>query len=67
MSDGMSDANAVGALAGKLRNAAYELRDAIKAARDGRRGLSVAVLAEVNEVLDGSGYHLAVTWEERPQ
>ncbi len=51
MSDGMSDANAVGSIATELREAAYVLRDAIERAEAGHRGLTVDIIETVNEVL----------------
>ncbi len=54
----MEDANAVGGLAVELREAAYEMRDAVKAAEAGHRGLSVDVQAEVNDILLPCGWKL---------
>jgi hypothetical protein len=51
MSDGLSDANAVGQLAVDLREAAHVTREAIEAAEAGHRGLSVDVCGEFNDVL----------------
>jgi hypothetical protein len=59
MSDGMSDANAMGNLVTELREAAYALRDAIKAARRGHRGMVLTgICEEVNEKLRGTPYRL---------
>ena len=58
MSDGMSDANALGGIAQELRFAAIDLRNAIERASDGHRGLTVAVMETVNEFLRGTGYQL---------
>lgn len=58
MSGGMEDASAIGGLADKLRDASYELRDAIKAAEAGHRGMSVPVQDEVNEILLPSGWKI---------
>lgn len=55
MSDGMSDANAVGRLGERLESAAYDLREAIEAAENGHRGIAIDVLATVNEVLQKFG------------
>jgi len=63
MSDGMSDANAVGKLAVDLREAAYVLRDAIDAALNGHRGMSPPICETVNAILKTSGYHLTKNWE----
>ena len=56
MSGGMEDANAVGRLGVKLREAAYQMRDAIKEAEEGHRGLTVDVLSEVNEIMLPCGW-----------
>ena len=58
MSDGMSDANAVGRIARDLEHAAIDLRFAIKRADEGHRGLTVSIIDTVNEHLRGTGYRL---------
>jgi len=58
MSDGMSDSRAVGEIGSKLERAALELRIAIRRAEEGHRGLTVDILATVNEVLEGTGFEL---------
>lgn len=58
MSDGMSDANAVGRLGAALERATWEFRKAIKAAQEGHRGLAVDVEEEVNEILLPTGWKL---------
>lgn len=56
MSDGPSDANALGEQAWNLENKAYDLLVAIRAV--GRRGWTFDIEEVVNEVLKGSGYKL---------
>ena len=58
MSDGMSDATACGRLAGDLREAAYKLRDAIKAAESGHRGMSVPIISTVDPILNDCGFEI---------
>lgn len=58
MSSGIQDANAVGQLGQKVVLACYDLRDAIKAADAGYRGLSPAWNETVNEILLEAGYEL---------
>lgn len=59
MSDGLSDASAVGKIAGRLEEAAYQLRDALKAVEEGHRGLTVAnPEAQVNRILEEQGYRI---------
>ncbi len=58
MSGGMEDANAVGAIGSKLSDAAHELRDAVKEAEAGHRGITVAVEDTVNPILLPSGWKL---------
>ncbi len=58
MSGGQQEAAALGEMATKLREAAYELRDAIKKAEDGHRGWGVPVEPTVNEILLPSGWKL---------
>ena len=58
MSDGMSDAAAVGRLGNAVVDAAYGLRDALKAADAGHRGVSVDALEDINRVLRDAGYEL---------
>lgn len=58
MSDGMSDANAMGGLSTRLREASCKMRDAIKAAEDGHRGMSLDVQEDVNEILLPSGWKI---------
>jgi hypothetical protein len=58
VSGGLEDANAVGGLANDLKDAAYVLRDAVKAAEEGHRGIAIDVVATVNEVLLPSGWKL---------
>ncbi len=65
MSDGMSDANAVGRIARELEHSAIDLRRAIKRAEEGHRGLTVSVIATVNEHLKGSGYRLQGGFDHR--
>lgn len=65
MSDGMSDARAVGAIGRDLEIAAAELRRAINRALAGHRGLSVDVEATVNDYLLYTGFRLRAVPEER--
>ena len=58
MSDGMSDANAIGRLALNLEAAASELGEAIRKAKEGRRGLEICIADTVNDFLKGTGYRL---------
>jgi hypothetical protein len=58
MSDGLSDANAVAAIANAIEDAAHDLRDALDAATEGHRGLTVDPILIVNEALKRSGYML---------
>ena len=51
MSDGMSDASAIGRLAQELEEATYKLRDAIKKTEEGHRGISVDIQSTINGVL----------------
>jgi hypothetical protein len=54
----MEDAAAMGRLAGKLMDKAYDLRDAIEAAQEGHRGHSIDVEHEVNKILLPTGWKL---------
>lgn len=58
MSDGMRDSRILGDLSIKLREASYQLRDAIRDADDGHRGTSIAIVPTVNEILAGTDYIL---------
>lgn len=58
MSDGMSDSHALGRLSRDLEHAAMNLRNAIRHARKGHRGLTVSIEDTVNHWLEGSGYRL---------
>lgn len=58
MSGGMEDASAIGELATELREAAYQMRDAIKAANAGHRGWAIDSQHEVNEILLPSGWKI---------
>lgn len=58
MSDGLSDASAVGRIGDKLEAVAYDLKLAIKAAKQGHRGLTVNIESTVNDVLRGCGYEI---------
>lgn len=58
MSDGISDANAVGDIGTRLENATHDLRKAIDRAKAGHRGLTVDILQIVNEAILSSGYKL---------
>lgn len=58
MSDGMSDANALGGIGKELEEAAYMLRDAIQRAQHGHRGLTINVVQTVNPILAEVGYRL---------
>jgi hypothetical protein len=58
MSGGQHEAAALGGLATELREAAHQMRDAIKAAEDGHRGVSIAVQDEVNEILLPCGWKI---------
>ena len=57
MSGGPEDASAMGRLDDKLREAAYQLRDAIEAAEAGHRGWAIDVKT-ANEILLPSGWKL---------
>lgn len=63
MSDGISDSNALSALHNKVEFAAMDLRDALEAADEGHRGMTVRTLDIVNTVLRDCGYRLV---KERP-
>jgi hypothetical protein len=54
----MEDASAVGRLSTELCEAAYKMRDAIKAGEDGHRGLALDVQEEVNEILLPCGWKI---------
>ena len=58
MSDGLSDTAALDRLAAEVREAAFQLRDAVRRAEHGHRGLYFAVEPVVNEILAGAGYEL---------
>lgn len=59
MSDGMSDANVTGSLGVDIFEAVYQLRDALKAARRGHRGLRPSLdLARLNRILEEAGVEL---------
>lgn len=58
MSGGQQEAAALGALSSELREAAYQLRDAVKSAEAGHRGVSVNVVDEVNSILLPTGWKL---------
>lgn len=58
MSGGMEDANAVGRLGTKLTEAAYVMRDAIKEAETGHRGITIDVLETVNEIMLPCGWKI---------
>jgi len=58
MSGGMEDASAVGRLGTELREATYQMRDAIKAGEDGHRGLAIDVQDAVNEILLPCGWKI---------
>lgn len=62
MSDGMSDGAGVGGLEQRVREAAYELRDAILAAKDGHRGLVPAIQEVVEPILMEAGYSFTPHW-----
>lgn len=62
MSDGMSDSKALGKLEADLREAAYVLRDALRAAEEGHRGWTVGGYAQlVNAVLAPDGWEVRRT------
>ena len=59
MSDGISDANALGRLDRDVMLKAHDLRNALKAAEEGHRGLRPAgILATANNALKGCGFQL---------
>ena len=58
MSGGQQEAAALGAMSTELREAAYSMRDAVKSAEDGHRGVSLDVQTEVNEILLPCGWKL---------
>ena len=58
MSSGPRDANAVGRIGRDLELAAHRMREAIKTAEAGHRGLTVDIPATVNEVLLPHGWKL---------
>lgn len=58
MSGGMEDASAMSELSKELIDAAYEMRDAVKAAEEGHRGMSIDIEATVNELLLPIGWKL---------
>jgi hypothetical protein len=66
MSDGMSDARAVGEIGDELSSAAYRLRKALETAKGGHRGMSVQILPTVNAELRGTSFRLVRVEEPRP-
>ena len=58
MSGGMEDASATGRLAERLEEAAYVLRDRIRAAEEGHRGYAISVVAHVSGILREVGYEI---------
>jgi hypothetical protein len=58
MSGGMEDANATGILSRNLEDAAHEMRDAVKDAEAGHRGIAIAVEDTVNPILLSIGWKL---------
>jgi len=58
MSGGLEEARAMGTLSLKLRDAAYELREAAESAKTGYRGVGIDGAHEVNAILLPSGWKL---------
>jgi len=58
MSGGQHEASAIGEMATELREAAYQMRDAVRSADEGYRGISLDVQFEVNEILLPCGWKL---------
>lgn len=58
MSGGQQEAAALGELSSELREAAFKMRDAVKDAEAGHRGMAIDVQETVNEILLPSGWKL---------
>jgi hypothetical protein len=58
MSGGQQEAAALGSLSTELREASYQMRDAVSSAEAGHRGVSIDVQAEVNDILLPCGWKL---------
>jgi len=66
MSDGMSDANALGRLDSEAMDAAYDLAEALRAAREGNRGYRPELYdltRRMNAVLQRAGWTITFTGE----
>lgn len=58
MSDGQSDARGIRSLAGRVEEAAFVLRDLLKAVEDGQRGITFNAVSVVNKILEPAGFQL---------